>query len=81
MTNIEILKRFVKRFGGNIPDFSNDDYWMNLSNGTDWIKKRMPNDDFTILAEKYQRALFEIATIEHEINNNNGVHINEVKEV
>ena len=67
MTDKQAMQRYIKAFGGNLPDF-NTDYWDKLNKGTQWMLKTFPNSDFSILCEKYLRACLEIATIEELIH-------------
>lgn len=66
MTGQESLERYIKAFGGNLPDFEGD-YWQKISNGTKWMQDKFPDSDYTILCEKYLRACLEIVTIEEMI--------------
>lgn len=66
MTGQEALTRYVKVFGGHLPDFDGD-YWDKLSNGTKWMQDKFPDSDYSLLCEKYLRACLEIASIEEII--------------
>lgn len=66
MTGQKALERYIKAFGGNLPDFSTD-YWERIQVGTKWMQDKFPDSDYTIMCEKYLRACLEIATIEEMI--------------
>lgn len=65
MTDAEVFKRFIDKYGHKYPGFNmGSNYWDDITKSYLWFKDNVPSGPYTDVMEKYYRAIIEIATIE-----------------
>jgi len=77
LKDIEAMQRYIQAFDTNLPQLNDYDFWEKLFNGTEWMKSKFPDSPFADLAEEYERMLFKIACMRHEIIQEGGKNIDE----